>query len=233
MLPSGRPAGLRNRCGKPAHSDHGLQPGSPGLQPIRRHSDPLCPVMPEPHTSRPSGFTCVRERGHAPPPKQHTMRTGPWRHEQTCTNPVHCPIPKRNNAPEWCKTFYSGPPALMPSRPIPDLPDSCSPLHRLSPAQTRPVSGSVQLRPIHPVHRAHPGRSLGPMPLIAFLGQEDLQQIVQEGPPQRGGLQPCRIIHHQPAFHGLAQLHPDHGWQQARALLEQWRVLRSGAARSA
>ena len=68
------------------------------------------------------------------------------------------------------------------------------------------------------------------MPLSTFFGQEDLQQVVQEGAPQRRRLQPRRIIHHQPALHGLAQLHPDHGRKQARALLEQRRVHPFGQA---
>ena len=81
ILPSGRPASLRNRCGKPAHSDHGPghgpATGKPRPAPIHSHSGASSAHHDQGHTqTAPSCPPAVREFGRAPPPGQRRCKLG-------------------------------------------------------------------------------------------------------------------------------------------------------------
>lgn len=189
MLPSGRPASLRNRCNKPAHSGHGLAtrrprpaanpqpfgpivpPSCPGHTRLAHLAQPLSPDLTmRPHlgsiqcvpslesVSRLALHRCIAPRRSSMTPKMH---------QNGAKHSTPVPLGQRRTAPylppDTCQLD-----AFLPA-PAPTQPGTPGPM------TARPVSGSVQLRPVHPVHRAHPRRRFGPMVLSTFFGQEDLQ----------------------------------------------------------
>ena len=164
MLPSGRPASLRNRCNKPAHSGHGLATRRPrpaaNPQPFGPIVLPSCPGHTRPaHLAQPlspslamrhdlGSTRCVPglERSMSRlalhrciAPRRNSMT--PKMHQNGAKHSTPVPLGQRRTAPylppHTCRPIPAAP-YLPPHTCRPTLASStlsCPPQHRLSPAR--------------------------------------------------------------------------------------------------